>query len=258
VKRGEETIMPNWVLDAIDGLTLASDIKVLSRIARRANYKRSTVSLGELIDATGLDLRTIQTSLARLRQLTYIESTDGVHSLRGACAAVAQPLRKSTHPATPLEPVQHEEKAVPEVREVMEVREEQKTHTSADADKRSEKAKHTPAASFLLSLWNDHRGQLPKAEPTEKRLKKLDQIAAALGADAERVMRSATLEVAADSFWRERKYNLDNLLAGEKYIGKAESWAARPQNIRLNPVPAAPDLKDYDFMTWMEEIGVVK
>ena len=83
------------------------------------------------------------------------------------------------------------------------------------------------AAFLLLGVWNEHRGQLPEAKLTERRLKILDKISAEFGPVAEATIRAATLEVATDEFWQERRYGFDNLLADDKFVGKAEAWLAR-------------------------------
>lgn len=83
------------------------------------------------------------------------------------------------------------------------------------------------AALLLLGIWNDHRGRLPEAKPTERRLKILAKISAEFGPAAEATIRAATLEVAASEFWQERRYGFDNMLADDKFVGKAEAWLAR-------------------------------
>jgi len=83
------------------------------------------------------------------------------------------------------------------------------------------------AAFLLLGVWNEHRGQLPEAKLTERRLKILDEISAEFGSAAEATIRAATLEVAADEFWQKRRYGFDTLLADDKFVGKAEAWLAR-------------------------------
>jgi hypothetical protein len=83
------------------------------------------------------------------------------------------------------------------------------------------------AALLLLGVWNEYRGRLPEARPTERRLKILDRISAEFAPAAEATIRAATLEVAADEFWQGRRYGFDNLLADDKFVGKAEAWFAR-------------------------------
>ncbi|TDE85315.1 hypothetical protein [Deinococcus sp. S9] len=94
--REEGTSIPKWVLGAIADLSNASDIKVLMFLASRSRYRRSGFGPGELSDELGLDYRTTTASLRRLGDLGHTVSAEGVHALRGACAAVAQRLHKST------------------------------------------------------------------------------------------------------------------------------------------------------------------
>ena len=125
LKSGEETLTPNWVYDAFSELTLASDIKVLAFLARHRLYQRSTFPTWEIAGQLGLDLRTVQASTRRLGLAGYIVSADGEHCLRGACAKPAHPLHKSTRIKTALKPLQHKKKPALEVKEVIEVKEQE-------------------------------------------------------------------------------------------------------------------------------------
>ncbi|MFB9991256.1 hypothetical protein ACFFLM_04585 [Deinococcus oregonensis] len=108
MKRGEDTMMPNWLLDAIENMTLASDIKIACYLGRRRLYQASTFKPWQIAGELGIDLRTTQMSLKRLADSGHILSTDGEHCLRGACAKIAHPLHKSTRVKTTLKTVQHE------------------------------------------------------------------------------------------------------------------------------------------------------
>jgi|GEM_PF-5903679 len=100
--KGDSTSAPNWVWDALAALTNASDARVLSAVARRAGYAQNVLTTAEVIYRTGLDQRTAQSALARLRDAGFIVSLNGEHCLAGARAMPAQRLqqrlRKSTHP----------------------------------------------------------------------------------------------------------------------------------------------------------------
>lgn len=83
----------------------------------------------------------------------------------------------------------------------------------------------------LLAAWNTHRGPLPAVQVlTEKRRKGLRSFLKEVpaGADPVAVFTAAVREVARDSFWAERKYNLDNLLVAGRVIEKAEKHLAGP------------------------------
>lgn len=103
-------------------------------------------------------------------------------------------------------------------------------------------------ASALLALWNDHRAALPRAELTDKRARALGQVVDILGEHAPTRWAHAVREVAQDPYWRKKKYGLDNLLAGQKYVAKAEAWAQRHPEAQLlpqasaSPPPEAPAL----------------
>jgi|GEM_PF-6511508 len=86
-------------------------------------------------------------------------------------------------------------------------------------------------ADQFLTAWNEHRGQLPAVQVlTDKRRRNLRSFLKEVpaGTDPVAVFTAAVKEVAADSFWVERKYNLDNLLRPGRVIEKAEKHAAGP------------------------------
>lgn len=126
MRPGEETLTPNWVYEVLNELTLASDMKVLAFLARHRLYQNSSFKTWEIAGQTGLDPRTVQASTKRLSEAGHILSQDGAHCLRGACARLAHPLHKSTRIKTRPEQRQDEEKPLPEVREEIELREEDK------------------------------------------------------------------------------------------------------------------------------------
>lgn len=95
-------------------------------------------------------------------------------------------------------------------------------------------------ASVLLALWNDHRAALPRAELTDKRAKTLRRAAEILGEHAAIRWEHAVREVAQDAYWRKKKYGLDNLLADQKYVAKAEAWAQRHPEAQLLPLASMP------------------
>lgn len=114
MKRGEETIIPNWVLQAARELTLAADLKVLMFLAEHWRYREAAFGPGRISDELGIDYRTVTKSLARLAEKGHIVSADGAHCLRGACATLAQRLHKNTSKKTPtktdVKTVQHDKK----------------------------------------------------------------------------------------------------------------------------------------------------
>ena len=97
-------------------------------------------------------------------------------------------------------------------------------------------ARRPGAAALLLEVWNAHRGVLPAADSItpgrEKASVRLMQVAGSLEA-ACALLADAAREVAADPFWQDRRYGLDNLMPG-KVVAKAEAQRAR----KLPSVPA--------------------
>lgn len=74
----------------------------------------------------------------------------------------------------------------------------------------------------LLITWNENKGKLPgvysKGRSRVRGLQLLANEANNLGVEPEELLRVATLVVARNDFWVKRKYSLDNLLAGQKYL----------------------------------------
>ncbi|MFB9994101.1 hypothetical protein ACFFLM_19260 [Deinococcus oregonensis] len=79
LKRGQDTVMPNWALEAFDTLTLMSDAKLLNWLTRHRQYRANTYTTKQLAIALELDPRTVRDGLVRLREAGYILSIDGLH-----------------------------------------------------------------------------------------------------------------------------------------------------------------------------------
>jgi len=96
--------------------------------------------------------------------------------------------------------------------------EEERTSTSL-----TRATDHTP----FLEAWNQHRGNLPAVRTLDaKRKRALDQLRKEHGDQAINLFTAATMHVAADDFWIERGYGLDNLLRPGRVLEKAEKHAA--------------------------------
>lgn len=81
--------------------------------------------------------------------------------------------------------------------------------------------------SAFKDAWNENRRGLPAvAKLTDARKARLRALLKQHGADALAVFIDATRAVAVNSFWTERQYGFDNLLAGDKVTGYAEQWRA--------------------------------
>ncbi len=79
----------------------------------------------------------------------------------------------------------------------------------------------------FLEIFNNHRGKLPEArELNHKRRDGLRRLVAEHGAEAARVLLADAAKcAAANPFWLERGYGLDNLLSKEgRVLEKAEKW----------------------------------
>lgn len=103
-------------------------------------------------------------------------------------------------------------------------------------------APRTPSASpflesQLLEAYNEHCGSLPRVTMlTDKRRRGIRSFVRDLPADAQplEVFRAAVQDIAADDFWIERRYNLDNLLVNGRVIERAEKRLAATQQPQLS------------------------
>jgi hypothetical protein len=77
----------------------------------------------------------------------------------------------------------------------------------------------------LIEAWNANRGTLPAVKTIgEARKRKLRSVIKQHNGQAVALIRDATKQVSNNPFWQQNRYTLDNLLAGEKYLGHAEAF----------------------------------
>ncbi|THF87182.1 hypothetical protein E7T09_08480 [Deinococcus sp. KSM4-11] len=93
LRRGEDTVIPNWALDAIERLILAADIRVLTFLTRHRQYRSNTYTTRQLAIALEIDLRTIQASTGRLIVQGLILGIDG-HFCSSEASTRVQGVRK--------------------------------------------------------------------------------------------------------------------------------------------------------------------
>ncbi|GGS13766.1 hypothetical protein [Deinococcus knuensis] len=79
LRRGEDTMLPNWALDAEEQLTLMADAKVFKRLIRYRHYRDNTYTTAQLTYALEIDPRTVRSSLERLRDRGLVVTLDGLH-----------------------------------------------------------------------------------------------------------------------------------------------------------------------------------
>lgn len=101
--------MPNWVLEALESLALASDMKLLCWLARHGGYRQSIFSTKQLAIALEIDIRTTQSGVVRLADAGHILSAEGQHCIRNAAARLPQGFYKSTRIKTAPEQRQEQE-----------------------------------------------------------------------------------------------------------------------------------------------------
>ncbi|THF88423.1 hypothetical protein E7T09_04240 [Deinococcus sp. KSM4-11] len=93
LRRGEDTVIPNWALDAIERLILAADIRVLTFLTRHRQYRSNTYTTRQLAIALEIDVRTIQASTGRLTAQGLILGIDG-HFCSSEASTRVQGVRK--------------------------------------------------------------------------------------------------------------------------------------------------------------------
>jgi hypothetical protein len=87
----------------------------------------------------------------------------------------------------------------------------------------------------LLDTYNQHRGQLPEARAlTRSRRKHLAALLKDFGLqEARDLVADATSNCAADEFWKQKGFALDNLLRDDRVVARAEKQRAKPQTAGL-------------------------
>ena len=79
----------------------------------------------------------------------------------------------------------------------------------------------------LADTWNYHRGVLPECEVLDdKRRRGFDLLLKEYGDDAYDRFAAATQHVAADTYWQQQGYNIDNLLVRGRVLEKSEKHKA--------------------------------
>jgi hypothetical protein len=93
----------------------------------------------------------------------------------------------------------------------------------------------------IIQEWNTHRGSLPAITVlSETRKRKLRSLIREHNGEALALIRDATIQVAANPYWQENRYTLDNLLAGGKYLAHAEAYRSTqtaPRKRQTTEVP---------------------
>lgn len=122
-----------------------------------------------------------------------------------------------------------------EVEDEVEVERELNTHVVSEKSENDARAHSTKKLiNQLIETWNEHSHPLPKVEaitPTRiTGLKRLIRIAQENNTDPIKLLTAATIVVARDEFWQQRRYSLDNLLGGDKYVRYAEQGAHTAKN----------------------------
>ncbi len=107
MRRGQDTLQPNWALDAMERMTLAADIRILTFLTRHRAYRSNTYTTRQISIALELDPRTVQASTARLSTQGLILSGDGLHCSAEAASRVRLPAKSAQAPrksaASPLQ-----------------------------------------------------------------------------------------------------------------------------------------------------------
>jgi len=79
----------------------------------------------------------------------------------------------------------------------------------------------------FMDAWNWHRGALPEWDALgDKRAAGLDRVLREFGADALARFEDAVRNVAADTYWQQQGYNIDNLLVRGRVLEKSDKFRA--------------------------------
>lgn len=113
----------------------------------------------------------------------------------------------------------------------------------------------TDTLTRLLDTWNTNRGDLPEASGlSTQRRKALTVLLADCDGDVEQaaeLLTDAVKEVAADEFWKSKKFGLDTLLP--KALGKAEAFRSRQQTKSPKATVSLPEFGIGQLVTYRRE-----
>lgn len=92
----------------------------------------------------------------------------------------------------------------------------------------------------VVDAYNEHRGTLPEAvSVNERRERQIKALVRRYGRqETVALMGVAASEVAHDPWWQQHRYGIDNLLAGQKLVGKFEAARARGTTDRSDDLAA--------------------
>lgn len=125
-----------------------------------------------------------------------------------------------------------EGKVKPQGGEALATRDRQSTRSSAGPTR--------DEVQQVIDAYNAHRGSLPGAKTlTEPRERKIKPLIRRFGiTETVALMAVAASEVSNDPYWKRKRYGLDNLLAGQKLVGKFEAAESRGTTDRQNDTAA--------------------
>jgi hypothetical protein len=120
-------------------------------------------------------------------------------------------------------PPQRSDKVAPEY----ELEKEKEIEKEVSQELSSAKPTRTTDYPSFLEAWNYHRGALPPARSLDaKRRRLVDALRKEHGDNALSLFTAATQCVAADDYWIQQGYGLDNLLRTGRVLEKAEKFHA--------------------------------
>ena len=233
------TQIPNSFLDNLHKFG-PYETKIIMLVCRKTfGYHKTAddISYSQIVKGTGISRRKVISSVAGLCEKGYLNKSEGVYGnsyTLNLASAQDAPLVHTVHP-----PSAHD--APPPVHSVHPQKKTNQKKTSKENKKTSKKefialATQEPKtlkvgyrqrAQQLLETYNENRGALPEAkELNTKRERELTKLFKTYGENAHTYLSEATKEVANDSFWIDRKYNIDNLLADGRVLSKSEKFRA--------------------------------
>jgi len=109
----------------------------------------------------------------------------------------------------------------------VEVQGKSKSKSKTSEELSSVSPTHAETRQNLVDIWNYHCGVLPECQVVNgKRRAGLNRVIKDFGSKALDCFAAAVQHVAADTYWRQQGYNIDNLLVSGRVLEKAEKFTA--------------------------------
>lgn len=229
--RAAYMLLVTWA-DA-EGRFLADPVSLRGKLYTRLPWESKQIEAA-LLDMHAVDLIRLYTFGGKRYGVvvkfhehnTIRRREDGTPKEEAPSRLPAPPERVETDPGTEGSPEPYRSspraaQAEVEVEVEVEPQEEQDLQPSSAAPTRADRF------SPFVEAWNFHCGVLPQCEAmNDKRRRGIDAVRKEFGDQALVRFEMAVLQVAADKFWQQEGYNIDNLLVRGRVLEKSEKFNA--------------------------------